>query len=107
VDSPGMNPAPSTSATGMSALEYAQERLFGLLGIADVEWPSSPEGTTIGYSQLHLRPHDGAKIGFLYLNGGQWNGQQVVPAVKSSTRLPPNPNGVASLEANIKTLAEP
>ena len=76
------------NATSMTALEYAQERLFGPLGIADVEWPSSSEGITIGYSQLHLRPHDMAKIGYLYLNGGQWNGQQVVPAawVETSTR---------------------
>ena len=75
------------NSTGMSALEYAQKRLFCPLGITDVEWPSGPEGTSIGYSQLQLRPHGMAKIGFLYLNGGQWNGEQVVPAawVEAST----------------------
>jgi len=68
------------NTTGMTALEYAQERLFSPLGITDVEWPSSTEGITMGYRELRLRPHDMAKIGYLYLNGGQWDGEQVVPA---------------------------
>jgi CubicO group peptidase (beta-lactamase class C family) len=74
--------------TGMNALAFANEHLFGPLGIIDVEWSSSPQGITIGWSDLHLTPHDMAKIGYLYLNEGLWDGEQVVPAdwVKASTR---------------------
>jgi CubicO group peptidase (beta-lactamase class C family)/dienelactone hydrolase len=67
-------------ATGMSALEFAQEHLFGPLGITDVYWPANPAGISIGWGDLHLQPHDMAKIGYLYLNNGQWEGEQIVPA---------------------------
>ena len=35
-----------------------------------------------------MAPHDMAKIGYLYLNDGRWNGEQVISAewVKASTR---------------------
>jgi CubicO group peptidase (beta-lactamase class C family) len=74
--------------TGMNALAFANEHLFDPLGIIDVQWLSNPRGITIGWSDLHLTPHDMAKIGYLYLNEGQWDGEQVVPAdwVKASTR---------------------
>jgi CubicO group peptidase (beta-lactamase class C family) len=75
-------------ATGMSAAEFAREHLFGPLGIHDVEWPANPQGISIGWGEMHLRPHDMAKIGYLYLNEGQWDGEQIVPAdwVRASTR---------------------
>jgi CubicO group peptidase (beta-lactamase class C family) len=74
--------------TGMSALAFAEEHLFGPLGISDVEWPSNSQGISIGWGRLHMRPHDMAKIGYLYLNEGRWNGKQIVPAawVAASTR---------------------
>ena len=74
--------------TGMNALAFANEHLFGPLGIIDVEWSSSPQGITIGWSDLHLTPHDMAKISYLYLNEGLWDGEQVVSAkwVEASTR---------------------
>jgi len=74
--------------TGTSAAEFAEAHLFGPLGISDVLWPSNPQGITIGWGDLRMRPHDMAKIGYLYLNKGQWEGQQIVPAawVATSTR---------------------
>ena len=66
--------------TGMTAYAFAESYLFAPLGISDVEWPSSPRGITIGYSELRMLPHDMAKIGFLYLNKGQWDGEQIIPA---------------------------
>ncbi len=73
--------------TGTSALAFADERLFSPLGISDVTWPSNPEGVTIGWGDLRMRPHDMAKIGYLYLNVGWWDGEQIVPAewVQEST----------------------
>lgn len=75
-------------STGMSTLEFAEKHLFGLLGISDVSWPHSPEGINIGWGELRMLPHDMAKIGFLYLKEGFWDGEQIVSSawVAESTR---------------------
>ena len=67
-----------SQSTGMTAAEFATETLFGPLGISEVIWPSSPEGISVGYAMLELLPTDMAKIGQLYLQGGTWDGEQVV-----------------------------
>ncbi|GAG22550.1 unnamed protein product, partial [marine sediment metagenome] len=77
-----------TEATGVSALDYARERLFSPLGITEAEWRNDSLGRNWGYSSLYLTPHDMAKIGYLFLNGGEWDGEQVVPRewVEEATR---------------------
>ncbi|MGD8998030.1 MAG: serine hydrolase, partial [Anaerolineae bacterium] len=74
--------------TGVSAAEFARKHLFEPLGIQEVEWLANPQGISIGWGELHMRPRDMAKIGYLYLNEGRWDGEQVVPAdwVRASTR---------------------
>lgn len=67
-------------ATGKTAMAFAQEELCGPLDITDVVWEADPQGRSIGSAALYLRPIDVAKIGLLYLNGGKWETQQVVPA---------------------------
>ena len=64
----------------MSASAFAEAYLFGPLGISNVEWPSNSRGITIGWGELRMRPHDMAKIGYLYLNKGRWDGEQIIPA---------------------------
>jgi len=68
-----------TEVTGASALDYARERLFSPLGITGSEWRTDSLGRNWGYSSLYLTPHDMAKIGYLFLRGGEWDGEQVVP----------------------------
>jgi CubicO group peptidase (beta-lactamase class C family) len=68
-----------TEKTGMSALEYGRERLFEPLGIHDVEWHNDSMGRNWGYNRIYITPHDMAKIGYLFLNKGQWDGTQIVP----------------------------
>ena len=68
-----------TEKTGMSALEYGMERLFEPLGIHDVEWHNDSMGRNWGYSRIYITPHDMAKLGYLFLNKGQWDGTQIVP----------------------------
>ncbi len=65
--------------TGKTALAYAKENLFEPLGISDVDWPSNPDGISIGWGDLRMLPHDMVKIGHLYLNEGIWDGEQIVP----------------------------
>jgi CubicO group peptidase (beta-lactamase class C family) len=76
-----------TEVTGMSALDFAHEVLFPPLGIVDAYWDTSPNGISYGFSHLFLQPEDMAKFGYLYLHGGEWDGEQVVPAewVEAST----------------------
>lgn len=64
--------------TGMNALEFGLKNLFGPLGIRSVRWPTNHQGISIGYSELEMHPEDLAKIGYLYLNQGEWDGQQIV-----------------------------
>jgi CubicO group peptidase (beta-lactamase class C family) len=77
-----------TETTGISAREFADEHLFGPLGISDVTWPTNPQGINIGWGELRMRPQDLAKIGYLYVRGGEWDGEQIVPSswVEESTR---------------------
>ena len=81
-DSPGMHllSAILQKATGMSELEFARQYLFAPLGIQEVHWLNDPQGHTRGWGDLHLKPADAAKLGFLWLNDGVWGGQQIVSA---------------------------
>jgi CubicO group peptidase (beta-lactamase class C family) len=81
-DSPGMHllSAILQEATGMTALDFARANLFEPLGIEDVYWPTDPQGYTFGCGDMCLHPHDAAKIGYLWLNDGVWEGQQIVSA---------------------------
>ncbi|MCK5238319.1 MAG: serine hydrolase [Candidatus Thorarchaeota archaeon] len=64
--------------TGMNTLQFAQENLFGPIGIPRAYWGDDSLGVNIGGSELSLRPRDMARIGYLYLNNGTWDGQQIV-----------------------------
>jgi CubicO group peptidase (beta-lactamase class C family) len=90
--------------TGQSTLAFARARLFAPLGIhaehalqpvnidnasraeaqaydrAAVAWNTDPQGYQTGWSGLKLPARDLAKLGYLYLNGGRWDGAQVIPA---------------------------
>jgi CubicO group peptidase (beta-lactamase class C family) len=56
-------------------------------GIQSAYWHQDPQGYYIGGFGLGLSARDLAKIGFLYLNNGYWNGQSIVSEywVKEST----------------------
>jgi CubicO group peptidase (beta-lactamase class C family) len=69
-----------TKLTGMSALDYAKAKLFGPLGINDVFWRHDPRGISVGGYGLYLQPRDMAKIGYLYLRNGAWEGKQLLPS---------------------------
>jgi CubicO group peptidase (beta-lactamase class C family) len=69
-----------SQTTGVNSFEFAKRELFQPLGIHDVVWPSDPNGVTYGWGDLHLRPRDAAKIGYLWLNHGRWGERQIVPA---------------------------
>lgn len=65
-------------ATGMTAFEFARQNLFEPLGIRDVIWPADPQGITRGWGDIRLHMRDAAKLGYLWLNKGVWEGKQIV-----------------------------
>jgi CubicO group peptidase (beta-lactamase class C family) len=78
--------------SGMNALEFAQQHLFGPLGISDAIWSSDPQGYSHGWSNMILTPHDMAKLGYLYLNEGEWDGQQVLSTDWVTAATSPSPS---------------
>jgi CubicO group peptidase (beta-lactamase class C family) len=64
---------------GMSLTQYLRPRLFDPLGIGHVGWHAFPPGREQGFSGLHARTEDVAKLGQLYLQAGQWDGVQLIP----------------------------
>lgn len=75
--------------SGETVLDYLRPRLFEPLGIDKPIWGTSPEGITIGGYGLSVRTEDIAKLGQLYLQDGEWNGEQLLPAewTKAATSL--------------------
>lgn len=66
--------------TKQTLLDYLQPRLFEPLGIEGATWESCPRGIHVGGWGLSVRTEDIAKFGQLYLNKGQWEGQQLLSA---------------------------
>lgn len=66
--------------TGSTVLDYLRPRLLEPLGIENSTWESSPQGISTGGYGLSVRTEDIAKFGQLYLQKGQWQGKQLVPA---------------------------
>ncbi len=83
------------AAAGVSEAEFAEKYLFDPLGIRGVVWAADPQARSHGWGDSHLFPQDVAKIGYLYLHGGNWDGQQIVPAdwVAMSTAAPTGVRG--------------
>jgi CubicO group peptidase (beta-lactamase class C family) len=61
-------------ATGMHADAYAQAHLFKPLGVSSYYWKHIPTGHADTEGGLYLLPRDLAKIGYLFLRGGVWDG---------------------------------
>ncbi len=92
-------------ASGQALPEFAEQHLFAPLGITTYNWigfPLAPD-IAVASSTLYLRPRDMAKIGQLYLQGGEWNGESIVSSewVAESTAksidVPPSENPMPGL----------
>lgn len=65
--------------TDQSMDAYLRPRLFQPLGMRHVRWDVGPEGVNPGGNGLSTTTADFLKLGVLHLQGGRWNGRQVVP----------------------------
>jgi CubicO group peptidase (beta-lactamase class C family) len=67
-----------TEATGTTERALAQESLFGPLESEVGEWPTDPRGYNYGGHGISLTGRAMVKLGRLFLDGGTYQGRQVV-----------------------------
>ena len=90
VEEPGMRQRYSTGdpalltgviqkATGMTALAYAKAKVFDVIGTPGIRWNTDGQGRTTTFAGMQATAREYAKYGYLYLNYGKWEGQQIVP----------------------------
>ena len=67
--------------TGQTLSAYAEEKLWHPLGMErDAYWLTDDDGVEMAAGGLQVVARDYAKFGQLYLQGGMWDGEQIVPA---------------------------
>ena len=65
--------------TGKSVVDFLQDKLFAPLNIKTPFYVKDSLGISIGYTGMRMRLRDLAKVGLTFLNGGRWEGQQLIP----------------------------
>ncbi|MDO4548550.1 MAG: serine hydrolase [Clostridia bacterium] len=65
-------------ATGMTCLDVLMKSGFGELGIENMTWDIGPDGINAGHGGVKITIEDILKVGQLYMNGGVWNGRQIL-----------------------------
>jgi CubicO group peptidase (beta-lactamase class C family) len=66
-------------AYGRRGDEIIREKLFEPLGIESFDFRANDSGMLAYASGLRLTSRDMMKVGLMYLNGGNWEGRQVLP----------------------------
>lgn len=79
--------------------------LFNPLGMNSVVFERDVSGTFVGGSSTFSTPRDLAKIGYLFLNNGNWNGEVILPYEWIQKMLTPSP-GYLSPGTVIKDVTE-
>jgi CubicO group peptidase (beta-lactamase class C family) len=77
------------AATGGTIEAYAQEHLWSKLGMT-ATWAHDPAGNPTPYASVMASCRDHARFGYLYLRGGTWADEQVVPAEHVAATLEPS-----------------
>jgi len=68
-----------SNATSSTTLDYGKDVLFEPLGIEIRDWEQGPQGIFFGGNSMFFTTKDMAALGYLYLNEGEINGNQIVP----------------------------
>jgi CubicO group peptidase (beta-lactamase class C family) len=70
-----------TWTTGVSPATYLQEKIWKKIGMeSDARWLCDDDDMELVFGTLNVTLRDYARFGRLYMNGGRWNDEQVVPA---------------------------
>ncbi len=80
--------------SGTTLTDFLRKRLFKPLGIEEILWEKCPLGIEKGGWGFYIRPEDLAKIGCMMLDGGIWNGKQIISSgyLKMATAAQSFPN---------------
>lgn len=65
-------------ATGKRVDAWAREKLFSPIGIDEFYWKITPDGEADAEGGLYLSADDLARIGYLFLRDGLWDGKRVI-----------------------------
>jgi CubicO group peptidase (beta-lactamase class C family) len=76
-------------ASKSSLRAFGQTHLFKPLGVTVGSWPKDASGYYFGSGDIAFTPRDMAKFGLLYLNGGMYDGKQIIPSDWVSESLQP------------------
>jgi CubicO group peptidase (beta-lactamase class C family) len=69
-----------TKASGMNTFVFFEKFLLDPLHISLSRWQQGPQGYYFGGNNMYFTPRDMAKLGYLYLNNGNINGEQIIPS---------------------------
>lgn len=102
--------------TGQNIRDYLMPRLFTPLGIPKPDWDCCPQGVCCGGWGLHLSSDSILRFGVCLIQGGVWQGRQVLPAewlklatakqIDNSNGKPEPENRMAS-RVRVSVLAHP
>jgi CubicO group peptidase (beta-lactamase class C family) len=81
-----------TKATLKSTLSFGREFLFKPMNIDIDYWEQDPQGYYFGGNSMYITPREMAVLGYMYLNNGKLNGEQIVPADWVEHTLSPSTN---------------
>ena len=73
---------------------FLHDELFDKIGMAPVETVFDRAGTWQGSYSADATPRDFAKLGLLYLRGGEWDGEQILPEQWVEFTRTPSPANV-------------
>lgn len=71
--------------TGMPADDFIRREVETALDIPHTAWTRCPRNHTVGATGAYMRAEDMAKLGWLYANGGVYDGRRVVSAQWADT----------------------
>lgn len=67
-----------TKISGTELSDFLRPVLFGALGFKELAWSKCPRGYSMGATGLYISSADMAKLGYIYANGGVYNGKTVI-----------------------------
>ena len=71
--------------------DYPWQTLFEPLGMQSVVWERDQAGTFVGSSYVYMTARDLAKLGYLFLHDGVWDGQRILAEGWVNYTLTPAP----------------